>query len=96
MSLYESSIPGCEIYVQASFLALKSFEYAHAGEKYFGDRIRKMNENNVCCKNKFVLSKDFLIFLFYDLNTVYYENNSSYNDFISIKNIEIVDGLFES
>ena len=49
----------------------------------------------MCCKNKFVHSKDFLISLFYDLNTVFYENNSSYDDFISIKNIEIVDGLFE-
>ena len=78
MSLYESSIPGCEISVQASFLALKIFEYAHTGEEYFGDRIRNMNENNDCCKDKFVNSKDFLISLFYDLNTVYYESYSNY------------------
>ena len=95
LSLYESSIPGCEISVQASFLALKIFEYAHTGEEYFGDRIRNMNENNECCKDKFVNSKDFLISLCYDLNIVYYKNNSNYNDFISIKKIETVDGLFE-
>ena len=95
MSHYDSSIPECEISVQAFFLALKIFEYAHEGEKYFGEKIRNMNEKNMCCKNKFVLSKDFFISLFHDLNTVYYENNSSYDEFISIKNIEIVDGLIE-
>ena len=95
MSLYKSSIPGCEISVQASFLALKIFKYAHTGEEYFGDRIQNMKEKNVCCKDKFVNSKDFLISLFYDLNTVYYKSYSNYNDFISIKKIEIVDGLFE-
>ena len=54
-----------------------------------------MNIANLCCKDKFVYSKDFLISLCYDLNTVYYASYSNYNDFISIEKIEIVDGLFE-
>ena len=68
------------------FLDLKMCEYTHAGEEYFGDKIRNMNEQNVCCKNKFVPSKDFLTSLFHDLNTVFYEINSSNDDFKSIKN----------
>ena len=37
LSRYKSIIPECEISVQASFLALKIFEYAHESEEYSGD-----------------------------------------------------------